>query len=368
MHRTQAALSGVPRASRLSDRQAREVKAVRYDAFRAPLELVTLPDPAPPDDGVVIKVEATGLCLSDWHGWMGHDPDIRPPHVPGHEWAGTIVATGNQTRWQNGSRVTAPFCLGCGQCPQCHAGQPQVCDRYVQPGFTIAGSFAEYVAVPHADANLVELPSGFSAKSAALLGCRFATAWRAVVAQGRPHPGDWVAVLGCGGVGLSAIMIAHAQGARVVAVDVRADKLQLARELGAEVTIDGNVTAYVAPAIRDATDGGAHISLDALGSAATCVAAIASLRKRGRHVQVGLMTGADAAPAIPMAPVIAKELEIAGSHGLAAADYATMLAQISAGRLRPDKLLRDTITLGQVSERLPRMGEFQGVGVTVVEL
>ena len=349
------------------------MKAVRYDAFRAPLALVTLPDPAPPDDGVVIKVEATGLCLSDWHGWMGHDPDIRPPHVPGHEWAGTVVAAGKAVRrWQAGVRVTAPFCLGCGQCPQCHAGQPQVCDRYVQPGFTIAGSFAEFVAVPHADANLVELPNGFSAKSAALLGCRFATAWRAVVAQGRPHPGDWVAVLGCGGVGLSAIMIARAQGARVVAVDVTEEKLAMARELGAEVTINsadpGATPRGVPDAIRDATDGGAHISLDALGSAATCVASIASLRKRGRHVQVGLMTGADAAPAIPMGPVIAKELEIAGSHGLAAADCAAMLAQIGAGRLRPDKLLRDTITLGEVSERLPRMGEFPGVGVTVVEL
>ena len=343
------------------------MKAVRYDAFRAPLELVTLPDPAPPHDGVVIKVAATGLCLSDWHGWMGHDPDIRPPHVPGHEWAGTIVAAGKQTRWQTGSRVTAPFCLGCGQCPQCQAGHPQVCDRYVQPGFTIAGSFAEYVAVPHADANLVRLPDGLTSKSAALLGCRFATAWRAVVAQGRPAPGDWVAVLGCGGVGLSAVMIAHAIDARVVAVDVKPEKLALARELGADVTINA-AAVDVALAIREATHGGAHVSLDALGSTATCLASIAGLRKRGRHVQVGLMTGADAAPAIPLGPIIAKELEIAGSHGLAAADYAAMLAQIGAGRLRPERLLRDTIALADVSERLPQMGEFRHVGVTVVEL
>jgi alcohol dehydrogenase len=348
------------------------VKAVRYEAFRAPLALVTIPDPAPPADGVVIKVAATGLCLSDWHGWMGHDPDIRPPHVPGHEWAGTVVATGPAVRrWQSGARVTAPFCLGCGRCVQCQAGHPQVCDNYVQPGFTIAGSFAEYVAVPHADANLVALPDGLTSKSAALLGCRFATAWRAVVAQGRPHPGDWVAVLGCGGVGLAAVMIAHAQGARVVAVDVTAEKLALARELGAELTINaadpGATPRGVAAAIRDATGGGAHVSIDALGSAATCLAAIAGLRKRGRHVQVGLMTGADAAPAIPMGQVIANELEIAGSHGLAAADYPAMLEQIAAGKLRPELLLKDTITLRDVTRRLPAMGEFTGTGVTVVE-
>jgi alcohol dehydrogenase len=344
------------------------VKAVRYQAFRAPLELVTLPDPAPPPDGVVIEVEATGLCLSDWHGWMGHDPDIRPPHVPGHEWAGKVVATGPAVRrWRVGARVTAPFCLGCGQCAQCRAGHPQICDHYVQPGFTIPGTFAEYVAVPHADLNLVALPETLSSRSAALLGCRFATAWRAVVAQGRPAPGEWVAVLGCGGVGLSAVMIAHAAGARVVAVDLNLEKLALARELGAEAVIDARTTADVAAAIRDATDGGTHVSLDALGSTATCLASIASLRKRGRHVQVGLMTGVDAAPAIPLGPVIAKELEIVGSHGLAAADYPAMLDQIAAGKLHPERLLRDTIALKDVLTRLPAMGAFRAVGVTVVE-
>jgi len=110
------------------------------------------------------------------------------------------------------------------------------------------------------------------------------------------------------------------------------------------------------------------VSLDALGSAATCLAAIASLRKRGRHVQVGLMTGADAAPAIPMGPVIAHELEIAGSHGLAAADYPAMLELIGSGRLHPEKLLRETVPLSEAVSRLPRMGEFPGTGVTVIEL
>ena len=350
------------------------MKAVRYETFRGPLALVTMPDPTPPEGGVVIKVEATGLCLSDWHGWMGHDPDIKPPHVPGHEWAGSVVATNHVCRWKIGDRVTAPFCLGCGHCAQCRAGNPQVCDHYVQPGFTHNGSFAEYVAVPHADANLVGLPDSFPSRSAALLGCRFATAWRAVVAQGRPRPGDWVAILGCGGVGLSAVMIARSVGARVVVVDVTDTKLALARELGAEVAVPGATPrgqplepTHVATAIRDATDGGAHVALDCVGSAATCLASIAALRKRGRHVQVGLMTGADAAPAIPMDKVIARELEICGSHGLAAADYPAMLERINAGALQPDKLLRDTIALPDVVHRLPRMKEFGGAGVTVVE-
>ena len=353
------------------------MKAVRYESFRGPLALVTMPDPAPPEDGVVIRVEASGLCLSDWHGWMGHDPDIKPPHVPGHEWAGSVVATGDHVcRWRIGDRVTAPFCLGCGNCAQCRAGNPQVCDHHVQPGFTHDGSFAEYVAVPHADANLVRLPASLPSRSAALLGCRFATAWRAVLAQGRVRPGEWVAILGSGGVGLSAVMIAHAQGARVVAVDIKPEQLARARELGAEVTLDGAERgsprgdapgSAVAQAIRDATAGGAHVALDCVGSSATCLTAIAALRKRGRHVQVGLMTGADAAPAIPMDKVIARELEIVGSHGLAAADYPAMLERINSGALRPEKLLRDTIALQDVVQRLPKMKEYDGAGVTVVE-
>ena len=347
------------------------MRAIRYETFRGPLALVTMPDPTPPEGGVVIKVEATGLCLSDWHGWMGHDPDIKPPHVPGHEWAGSVVATGDHVcRWKIGDRVTAPFCLGCGNCVQCRAGNPQVCDHYVQPGFTHNGSFAEYVALPHADANLVRLPASLPSRSAALLGCRFATAWRAVLAQGRVRPGEWVAILGCGGVGLSAVMIAHSVGARVVAVDLKPEQLALARELGAEVTLNSAGPGAMprgAQEIRDATDGGAHVALDCVGSAATCLAAIASLRKRGRHVQVGLMTGADAAPPIPMDKVIARELEIVGSHGLAAQDYPAMLERINSGALRPDKLLRDTITLPEVVQRLPQLKESDGAGVTVVE-
>jgi alcohol dehydrogenase len=344
------------------------VKAIRYDAFRSPLELVSLPDPEPSPEGVVIQVEATGLCLSDWHGWMGHDQDITPPHVPGHEWAGTIVAAGpGVRRWKTRQRVTAPFCLGCGRCAQCRAGQPQICDDYEQPGFTLPGSFAEFVAVPFADVNLVELPAELPSVAAVLLGCRFATAWRAVVTHGRPRPGQWVAVHGCGGVGLSAIMIATALGARPVGVDLTPEKLSIAKQLGAEHVVNAREAQDVPAAIRDLT-GGAHVSLDTLGSAVTCTNSIASLRKRGRHVQVGLMAGLDAAPAIPMGPIIAGELEIVGSHGLAAHDYPAMLDLILRGRLPVDRLRARTIALEEAVSYLPRMGEFRDAGVTVIAL
>jgi len=342
------------------------MKAVRYDAFEGPLRLIDVHDPTPTRDGVVIKVGASGLCRSDWHGWKGHDADVKLPHVPGHEFAGSVIETGKDVRkWRKGDRITVPFSMGCGTCERCRTGDEQICDRYYQPGFTGPGSFAEYVALPYADANLVRLPDSMTFTTAALLGCRFATAYRAVVGQGRTQPGEWVAVHGCGGVGLSAAMIARALDARVIGVDIARDKLELARACGAEILIDANATPDVAGAIRNVTDGGVHVSIDALGSPATCRNSILSLRKRGRHIQVGLLLGAESEPPMPMSQVIARELEIRGTHGLQAREYAGMLELITTGRLNPERLLGKTITLSQVGPELAAMDSFPGVGVTV---
>lgn len=343
------------------------MKAILYEAFSAPPKLVSLPDPAPEPHGVVVKVEATGVCRSDWHGWVGHDPDIRLPHVPGHELAGTVAAVGREvTRFKAGQRVTVPFVGGCGHCPECHAGHQQVCDHQFQPGFTHWGSFAEYVSIHRADLNLVALPESLDFATAASLGCRFVTSFRAVVDQGRVSGGEWVAVHGCGGVGLSAVMIAVACGARVVAVDISGAALKLARELGAVATVNAREVDDVAAAVREITDGGAHVSLDALGAVSTCVNSINSLRKRGRHIQVGLMAGEHAAPPVPMGRVISHELEILGSHGMQAHRYGAMLAMIEAGRLKPEQLVGRKISLEQSIEALMSMDRFEGVGVTVV--
>jgi D-arabinose 1-dehydrogenase-like Zn-dependent alcohol dehydrogenase len=313
------------------------------------------------------------LCRSDWHGWVGHDPGIALPHVPGHEFAGVVAAVGSDvTGWQPGDRVTVPFVCACGTCPQCAAGDHQVCDRQFQPGFTGWGSFAELVAIDHADVNLVRLPESLDAVTAASLGCRFATAYRAVLGQGRVRAGHWVAVHGCGGVGLSAVMVAASVGARVVAVDVNPDALELATRFGAVATVDAREAPdpnRVAAAVRKATEGGADVSLDALGSLATCVAAIRGLRKRGRHVQVGLLPNTGGEPAVPMGRVIARELEMVGSHGMAAHAYPEMLEQVVAGRLRPDLLVGRRIGLDDAGEALAAMsGAGTPAGMTVIVL
>jgi alcohol dehydrogenase len=342
------------------------MRAVVYERFGELPELREVPDPAPPADGVVVAVEATGLCRSDWHGWRGHDPDIRLPHVPGHEFAGVVTAAGAEVRdWRPGDRVTTPFVCACGTCPACLSGDQQVCHRQEQPGFTHWGSFAGLVVVRHAEINLVRLPDRVGFREAAALGCRFATAFRAVVAQGRVGPGQWLAVYGCGGVGLSAVMIAAAAGARVVAVDVAPAALAMARQCGAELTIDAGTTAAAA-AVRDVTGGGAHVSIDALGSPDTLTASIESLRRRGRHVQVGLLPAALGRPAVPMELVVAHELEIVGSHGMPAHAYGSMLSLMETGALRPADLVTQEIALAAAPRALAAMDGPAPPGITVI--
>lgn len=344
------------------------MKAAIYYQFKQPLSIEEVPDPVVPADGLVIRVEANGICRSDWHGWMGHDPDIGLPHVPGHELAGVIEEVGKEVRrFRVGERVTVPFACGCGSCGQCVTGNEHICDDYFQPGFTAWGSFAQYVAIRYADVNLVRLPDEIGFVEAASLGCRFITSYRAVVAQGRVAADEWVVLHGCGGVGLSAIMIANAFGAKVIAVDIKPDKLAFAQSIGASYALNAKTESNLLEAIHDITGGGAHLSLDALGSTITCRNSILSLRKRGRHVQIGLMLADDKEPPIPMGLVIGKELELLGSHGMQAHQYAPMLAMISAGKLQPKRLIGKTVTLEQSLSELEKMDQFQGIGVTVID-
>ncbi len=343
------------------------MKALFYESFGQIPRVVDLPDPSPPKGGVVIEVGATGICRSDWHGWMGHDPDIQLPHVPGHEFAGRIVALGEGVRgWKIGDRVTAPFCLGCGTCYPCRRGNQHICDQYQQPGFTLWGSFAEYLAIPYAATNLVRLPDAVNMAEAALLGCRFTTAYRAMVHQGRLKAGEWVAVHGCGGVGLSALLIARAKGARTIGIDIDADKLALAAGIGLDVTLNATDPGDVAESIIALTEGGAHLSIDALGSVETISNSINCLAKQGRHIQVGLLGKAENPP-LPVARIISHELEILGSHGMQAHAYPEIFELMRAGKLNLTEVLGRRIRLEEAPEALAAMGQFSDTGVTLIE-
>jgi len=299
---------------------------------------------------------------------MGHDNDIELPHVPGHELAGVVEAIGkNVKNVKVGDRVTVPFVCGCGTCRECTSGNHQVCDAQSQPGFTHWGSFAEYVALEYADTNLVKLPEDISDVTAATLGCRFITSYRAVVEQGKVSKEQFVAIHGCGGVGLSAVMIAHALGAQVIAIDINEDTLNFAKSLGAIKTINARNNRNIVEEITSITNGGAHVSIDALGSATTCFNSISGLRKRGKHIQVGLMTGKDEKVKIPIAKIVSHELEVIGSHGMQAYKYPDIFKMIKNGMLDPQKLVERTISLEEATIELPNMNNFKNKGVLVID-
>jgi alcohol dehydrogenase len=323
--------------------EAVSMRAVRFDAFGATPYVTRVPIPEPRADGVVIRVEATGLCRSDWHGWQGHDPDIVTlPHIPGHEFAGVVQAVGDDVR-----RVRTG-------------------DQW-QPGFNGPGSYAESVAIPNADFNVVHLPDGIAFDVAASLGCRFSTSYRAMVHVAAVQPGESVAVFGCGGVGLAAIMIAASRGARVIGVDPNAQARALASGAGAGVTLDP-LDGDVVDAVRALVPAGVDVSVDALGSPTTADAAVRSLRIHGRHVQIGLLPPAKVGDhaTVPMHTVIAREIRVMGSHGMAASAFPRILADVASGALDPGRFIVRSITLDEAPAALMAMSGSSEPGVTII--
>lgn len=344
----------------------RAMRAVLIEQFGAPPRVTEVAAPEPPADGVVVAVEATGLCRSDWHAWAGHDRSIVLPHVPGHEFVGKVVARGDQVeRIRVGQRILTPFVCGCGTCPQCRAGDSQVCPHQTQPGFTHWGSFAEQVVVRHADHNALLVAEEADVADLVGLGCRFATSFRGLHHRARLRSGETLAVFGCGGVGLSAVMIGQALGAEVVAVDVTTGALDLARRAGADHVVNaaGLEPAEVASHLR-ARWPGVAVTVDALGSQTTATSALLSLAPRGRHVQIGLFAEE---PVLPIGRVVAQELSLLGSHGMPAVDYPEMLDLIQSGSLHPGSLVTRRITLEQAPDALVSMDSAPPVGMTLIE-
>lgn len=328
------------------------MRAAVLTGFRDTLTVTTTDDPDCPADGVVIKVLASGICRSDWHCWVGADPDVQLPHIPGHEYCGEIVAIGSDVRnWSVGDRVIAPFILACGRCSDCAAGHQTICATQVLPGFTVNGSFAEYIAAPHADANLSRLPDNLEPAVAAALGCRVTTAWHALTGRAALKAGEWLAVFGGGGIGLSAMLLGRALGARVAVVDVVPEKLEYAKSLGADAVFDAR-RGDVPAAIKDVTNGGADIALEALGIEDTTRAALGSLRKLGRMVQVGMPTGRHATMEIPMDQVYSGQLALFGTRGMPSWRYPSLLAMISSCNVDFAPLVTRRVALSDVTKEL----------------
>lgn len=342
------------------------MRAAVLTGFRAPLEIADLAEPACPEDGVVLSVLACGVCRSDWHSWTGADPDVALPHVPGHEYCGVVEEVGARvTRWKRGDRVIAPFILACGTCPACAAGNQTTCPTQIIPGFTHPGAFAERIAVARADHNLSPLPEAMDPALAAALGCRVTTAWHGLTGRAALQPGEWLAVFGTGGIGLSAMLLARAIGARVVMVDVVAEKLDHAKAHGADAVVN-SATTDAPSAIRDLTGGGAHVAIEALGIEATTVGALKSLRKLGRMVQIGMPAGPHTNMTLPMDAVYSGQLALFGTRGMPAWRYPSLLNLIEAGQVDLTPLIARRVPLSAASDELAAFDGPTPPGVAVI--
>lgn len=347
------------------------MRAAVMEAIRKPLTVKEVPDPQLPRDGAVIRAEAEGICRSDWHawsgdwGWIGLTPTL--PLVMGHEFCGVIEEVGNDVRnFKRGDRVLVPFSQGEGSCEYCRSGNSHVCARPQLPGFSYWGGYGRLVGVPKADFNLVPMPDEVGFLEGAAMGCRFMTSYHGVVDRAQIKPGEWVAVHGCGGIGLSAIHIAAASGASVIAVDLDDRKLELAQKVGAAHVVNGKKSDAI-KAITDITHGGAHVAVDALGIAATCRNAILSLRKQGRSLQIGLTSQNEKGDvALPIDRMVTMELQLIASLGMPASRYPSMLQMVAAKKLRPADMITETVALGGASRVLEEMTNFQNIGMSII--
>jgi len=338
--------------------------------YDSPLELRELADVSPTADGIVVETDACGICRSDWHAWKGHWPSVPTDgHVLGHEPAGTVTAVGDDVEdFAVGDDVGIPFNVACGCCDNCWSGDSHLCTDGLSLGFTgeLPGAFASAFAIPRAEFNAVHLPSGMSPVEMAGLGCRFATAFHALAHKADVRAGDWLAVHGCGGIGLSAVNVGAALGANVVAVDLNEDALALAESVGATAAVAAD-EADVPAAVRDATDGGADISVDALGIAETCRNSIACLAEQGQHVQVGMTADDEGGEiALPVDAMLNAELEFVGVKGMPPSRYPELFRMIAGDKLTPADLITNEVGLADVSDRLAAMDDYDTLGMEVV--
>src|SRR5579863_30327 len=341
------------------------MKAMVMEEVGKPMVVKEWPEPKCPPDGAIVRVEGSGICRSDWHlwqgdwGWIGFKP--RLPAILGHEFAGVIEEVGTEVKnLKVGTRVVVPLAQGCGVCEDCRTGHSNHC---MGTGMT---GYARYGVLSHADFNCAPLPEQIGFVEAAAMGCRYVTAFHGILDQGHVQADETVVIYGCGGVGLSAIQIAAALGARVIAVDLDDRKLELAKQVGATDVINGKTTDPV-QAVKDLTRGGADVSVDALGIAVTCRNAVLSLRKRGRHVQIGLTTqGEKGEVALPIDQIVFKEIQFTGSLAIQSFRYPALLSMVERGRLAPRKLITETIALEKAFGVLEQMSKFENVGISVI--
>ncbi|AXF55202.1 alcohol dehydrogenase catalytic domain-containing protein [Salicibibacter kimchii] len=342
------------------------MKAILLEEFNKDLKVTNIQEPNLSDEGVIVKIKANGICRSDWHIWKGHWKGISTPLVMGHEFTGIVEAVGsNVKKFKKGDRVIIPFSLSCGHCEYCLDGSGNVCTERQSAGITFNGGYGEFAHVPLADFNLAYLPEEIDFVSGAAMGCRFATSFHGIVNQAKVGAGEWVVVSGCGGVGLSALQFSVAMGANVICVDIDDRKLNLAKDLGASFVINSK-ESNVVDQIKEITNGGADVTIDALGNSEIVMNSLNSLKKKGRHLQLGIAPD-NVNFDFQVRTLVNFEHQIIGSRGMPPQKFPYMLNMVKSNRLKPKDLVTKTVSPDQVNDVLQGMGSFDNLGITVLE-
>lgn len=325
-----------------------------------------VPKPECQPHGILLKVMANGVCRSDWHKWHGHY-SRKYPMILGHEMCGIVEEVGELvTRFKVGDRVMIPVSGSDGTCDMCKAGHGNLCESYLVPGIGYNGGFAEYVAVPYADRNAEYLPSNLSFEEGAILSCRYITGFKGVVEAGKVKIGEWVAVYGCGGVGLASVATASKMGAFVIAVDVKDAALDIAKELGADYVVNASNADPVEEIKRITGGRGVDVAVEALGNKQVVRQCFDSLAQLGRLVQLGVtQLGPDGDASLPINAMVQGENQIIGSLSSPIQGFKPMLELVAAGKLDVKPLLTETCCLSEVESIFRRMDQNDVTGAVV---
>ncbi len=325
------------------------MKAAIFHGSGKPLTVEQVPDPVPAPHELLIRVAGCGVCHTDLHYLDHGTPTFKdPPMILGHEVSGTVEDTGSEVSgFDRGDHVLAAAVLSCGSCEACRIGRENICQRSLMLGNHTDGGYAEFVTVSAKD--VFHLPEEIPLVEGSVIADAVTTPYHAVINRGRVAPGDWVVVVGCGGVGLNVVQMAAAVGARVVAIDVAPEKIEWARRLGATEAFDPGAVDRPDKEIRKFTGGGAHVAFEVVGKAATQELALTGLRTGGRLVLVGY---SPEKMALNAGRVMFRELEIVGSLGCRPVDYPRVIELVRQGRVRVEELVTHQYSLDDIDQAL----------------
>lgn len=339
------------------------MRAAVFRRSGLPLTVEDVPRPVRAAGEVLVRVAACGFCHTDLH-YLDHGvaPAKAPPLVLGHEISGIVAEVGDGDSVVHvGDRVLVPAILPCGSCGVCRSGRENICPSLRMPGNHFDGGFAEYVAVP--SRALVPLPPEIDLQKGAVIADALTTPYHAVVHRAKVRAGEWVAVVGCGGVGINAVQFAAAAGAIVLAVDVKAEKLELARRLGASEVLNPSEFPDLGKEVRRRTGGGVDVAIEVVGKPETVELALSTLRRGGRLCVVGYSSST---MPLPLNRLMFFEYEITGSLGCRPVDYPRVVEMVRRGLVRLEPVITGSVPLDRVNEAAEDLRRGTGFRTLVV--